>query len=73
MPHYRDNRQTQPPHHMLMTVVGETYVVYAPTAFSDRWTEQRGSTQRVDGTKLHLLLGPAIAAVWITVTVVLFV
>lgn len=40
MPEYRDNRQGQPPHRMRMTVVGDTYVLYATTAFSDRWTQQ---------------------------------
>lgn len=47
MPDYHDNRQGQPTHGVLMTVVGNTYVVYAPTAFSDRWTNQQGPTLRV--------------------------
>jgi hypothetical protein len=29
-----------------MTVVGDTYVVYAPTAFSDGWTKQQRATTR---------------------------
>ena len=36
------NRREQPSSRILMTVVGDTFVIYAPPAFSDRRATKQG-------------------------------